>query len=80
MPKKRGRKKQTDGIKRPIDFPRHRKTKEELSILNMHFKKNKEWTRGLIEDLCIHLKMSSNQVYKWYYDKLNYKPRKNFKK
>ncbi len=66
-----------NGIKKPIDFPRHRKTKEEIAILNHHFQKTKVWERELKEDLAIQLNMTTSQVYKWWFDKTNYKPKRN---
>ncbi|CDW72733.1 hox domain containing protein [Stylonychia lemnae] len=46
-----------------------RKSKEVYKIFNSHYKKDQNWSRELIIELALRLNLSTQQVYKWNWDK-----------
>ncbi|CDW72043.1 UNKNOWN [Stylonychia lemnae] len=69
------KKKEKSDVKRN-SFTRHQKNKQQIKILEIEFSKEKSWSRKLIEDLSLRLDLTPTQIYKWYYDKINYKSKR----
>ncbi|CDW75523.1 UNKNOWN [Stylonychia lemnae] len=63
-----------------LKFVRRHKSQKQKVILFDQFKKTQEWSRELIEQLSLDLNLTPTQIYKWYYDKINYKRKKKDKK
>ncbi|CDW79722.1 UNKNOWN [Stylonychia lemnae] len=57
-------------------FSRHQKNDQQIRILENQFFKTQLWSRNLIEELSLKLQLRPQQIYKWYYDKINYKSKK----